>query len=258
MQSYVRSDDARALLRLMGEARELLGMGECAAQHVLRGIAALTHAPIAISITAAIRPGVGVRMFDMLDCGWGSESDRVRVYQYVQDHAPEHDPLTRAVLESADGLATLTREDAVANADWQASEIRNDVHRSSGIDDALMSLQRIDGLKRVRTIVLKRAWGERPFGERERTLVHLLHAECAWAFEASAEAPRNRPRLSRRERQTLDLLLTGAPEKHVAERLGVSRHTAHDYVKVVYRKLGVTSRAQLMARALQSGRAGER
>lgn len=63
----------------------------------------------------------------------------------------------------------------------------------------------------------------------------------------------NEERLSPRERQTLHLLLTGAAQKQVAERMGVSLHTAHDYVKAVYKKLGVRSRAELMARALRRG-----
>ncbi len=58
-------------------------------------------------------------------------------------------------------------------------------------------------------------------------------------------------RLSPRERETLALLMTGAPEKQIAARLGISPHTAHDYVKALYKKLGVTSRAELMARALR-------
>lgn len=57
-------------------------------------------------------------------------------------------------------------------------------------------------------------------------------------------------RLSPRERETLELLLTGAPQKQIADRMGVTTHTAHDYVKALYKKLGVNSRAELMARAL--------
>jgi DNA-binding CsgD family transcriptional regulator len=59
--------------------------------------------------------------------------------------------------------------------------------------------------------------------------------------------------LSRREHETLACLLTGLSEKQVAARLGLSPHTVHQYVKALYRKLAVSSRAELMARCLGGG-----
>lgn len=56
--------------------------------------------------------------------------------------------------------------------------------------------------------------------------------------------------LSRRATQTLDELLGGASEKEIADRMGLSAHTVHQYVKTVYRAFGVRSRAELMARCL--------
>ena len=50
-----------------------------------------------------------------------------------------------------------------------------------------------------------------------------------------------------RLRQTLDLLLAGDAEKQIARKLGLSPHTIHDYVKAVYRRFGVCSRAELLA-----------
>ena len=60
------------------------------------------------------------------------------------------------------------------------------------------------------------------------------------------------PALPPRLEQTLRALLAGDAEKQVAARLGVSIHTAHDHIKDVYRKLGVTSRGELMTRFLPS------
>jgi DNA-binding CsgD family transcriptional regulator len=85
--------------------------------------------------------------------------------------------------------------------------------------------------------------------ERESELYALLRAALPWLSIHDDAASPSSARLSPRERDTLRLLLTGAPEKDVAERLGVSPHTAHHYVKAVYKKLGVTRRAELMARA---------
>jgi DNA-binding CsgD family transcriptional regulator len=56
------------------------------------------------------------------------------------------------------------------------------------------------------------------------------------------------PPLSPRERQTLELLLTGNAEKQIAARLDISRHTVHVYVKSLYKRFGVNSRSELLAK----------
>ena len=56
--------------------------------------------------------------------------------------------------------------------------------------------------------------------------------------------------LSPRLRQTLGCLLEGHSEKEIADRLGLSATTIHQYVTALYRRFGVQSRAQLMAHAI--------
>ncbi len=53
--------------------------------------------------------------------------------------------------------------------------------------------------------------------------------------------------LSPAEGRVLAQLLTGRSEKEVAEALGQSAHTTHTHVRAVFAKLGVQSRAELMA-----------
>jgi DNA-binding CsgD family transcriptional regulator len=59
------------------------------------------------------------------------------------------------------------------------------------------------------------------------------------------------PPLRPRYRETLEWLLTGATEKEIAVGLGLSVHTVHQYVKAIYKRFEVTSRAQLMASRLR-------
>jgi DNA-binding NarL/FixJ family response regulator len=47
-------------------------------------------------------------------------------------------------------------------------------------------------------------------------------------------------------------LLAGGSEKEIARDLGLSRHTIHEYVKAIYRHVGVGSRAQLATAAFTS------
>jgi DNA-binding CsgD family transcriptional regulator len=54
------------------------------------------------------------------------------------------------------------------------------------------------------------------------------------------------PRLSRRQRQTLDRLMRGDSEKEAALALGISTGTLHCYVKEIYRAFAVNSRGELL------------
>lgn len=54
--------------------------------------------------------------------------------------------------------------------------------------------------------------------------------------------------LSPRRRETLKHLLSGDSEKQIAQKLALSRHTVHVYVKDLYRHFGASSRAELLAR----------
>src|SRR3954465_2646515 len=51
------------------------------------------------------------------------------------------------------------------------------------------------------------------------------------------------PRLPRRMKQTLELLVDGASEKQIARRLALSQHTVHEYVKLLHRGFNVSSRS---------------
>jgi len=51
-----------------------------------------------------------------------------------------------------------------------------------------------------------------------------------------------------RERTVLGQALEGLPAKHIARRLDLSQHTVNDHFKAIYRKIGVTSREELITR----------
>ena len=53
--------------------------------------------------------------------------------------------------------------------------------------------------------------------------------------------------LAPRLQETLDATLEGLSEKEIAARLRLSEHTVHQYVKALYRRYRVRSRAELMA-----------
>jgi DNA-binding NarL/FixJ family response regulator len=65
---------------------------------------------------------------------------------------------------------------------------------------------------------------------------------------APGKGPGEEFALPPRLRQTLTHLVWGDSEKEVANRLGLSQHTIHVYVKQLYKRLNVSSRGELLAK----------
>ncbi len=94
---------------------------------------------------------------------------------------------------------------------------------------------------------------DRPFTRREVQLVNVFHENLRHLYalprqvvpEFNAVAM---PQLPPRLQPVLNHLLGGDGEKQVAVKLGLSPHTVHEYVKAIYRRLGVSSRGELLAR----------
>jgi DNA-binding NarL/FixJ family response regulator len=73
-----------------------------------------------------------------------------------------------------------------------------------------------------------------------RLVAQAFQVKQSWETEDDA--------LSDRERQVLDLLSCGHPEKQIADRLRISPHTVHTYIRRIYEKLHVHSHAQAVAK----------
>jgi pSer/pThr/pTyr-binding forkhead associated (FHA) protein len=64
--------------------------------------------------------------------------------------------------------------------------------------------------------------------------------------------------LSEAQRRVLDQLLRGAAEKEVAVKLTLSQHTVHNHVKEIYKRLNVSSRAELLALFVSESKLGKK
>lgn len=57
--------------------------------------------------------------------------------------------------------------------------------------------------------------------------------------------------LSKAHGRVVHLLLEGLSDREIADRLGIARNTVHNHLREIYRKFGVHSRAELIARLLR-------
>jgi DNA-binding NarL/FixJ family response regulator len=81
----------------------------------------------------------------------------------------------------------------------------------------------------------------------------VLDPSLAAAWLRPPEAPEGSEVLTPREREVLDLLAEGLPNRAIAARLGISEHTAKFHVNAILGKLGVESRAEAIVRAARLG-----
>jgi DNA-binding NarL/FixJ family response regulator len=107
-----------------------------------------------------------------------------------------------------------------------------------------------EGLRRVGDAVRRVASGERVLDpDLERELVD----ELGRFARTSREGSRVRALTTTREREILALLADGLTMRQIGRRLGISPRTVESHVGKLYRKLGVTTRVQAVARGAALG-----
>lgn len=93
---------------------------------------------------------------------------------------------------------------------------------------------------------------EKPF--EAKTILDSIAAAQLWAF--NQQKPSQMPKLSQRERQVLELVMSGATNKETARLLGISPRTVETYRAKLFEKTGATSTAQLIRLGLEAGLTG--
>ncbi len=249
-------DDVRALVRLLGELRELGRDPDAWRNHLLDALARICHAKVAVASEARVNPSPSGGEVHT-DCATavsplhlvhrGIESDAFFRDCYWYAHRDD-DPLEK-LLPLYGTAFTVAREQLVDDRRWYASTLASERMRAHDCDDFLLSMAPVRHAGVICSLELFRSWKGDRFGERERAIVALLHEELARDWE---RASRRTERLTPRQREVLRQLVDGASEKEVAARLGVSPHTAHDHVKALYRAFGVRSRGELLGRIATS------
>jgi DNA-binding CsgD family transcriptional regulator len=80
-------------------------------------------------------------------------------------------------------------------------------------------------------------------------VVVLLERECSQSIEITRRS--DKYRLTRRERETVRLLLQGLTSKEIAHQMQVSPSTIKSFLKMVMVKVGASNRAGIVAKLLE-------
>lgn len=250
--------DVRALLRLVGELRELGDQPPQWRRHLLASLDRLcgTRASLVGEVAVVGNPvgRTGIKVIHREGHGVGShEEQRFEDEVIWNTHGPNDAIL--GTWTRYDQSFTATRRELAEDGVWYGSTVANEYFRPFDCDDFIVSMVPIPSLRAMAAIKLFRAWGDRPFTARDRVLVELLAEDLArdWTEPEPVAAGPGRA-LSRRMRQVLSLLAGGASEKEVAAALCLSTHTVHDYAKALHRAFGVRSRSELLVRTARARR----
>jgi DNA-binding CsgD family transcriptional regulator len=184
-----------------------------------------------------------------LDGGWKNSRERegALTAHGCADFRARTGKLIRKVINGK-AAYTVLRRDIIDDETWCASP-EGKLWGSAGMDHFIISLFPLDE-RSCSMVSFNRRVGELSFSQRDHAIVHLLFQRIRWLHRTDGADPSGDElvSLTRRERQVLTLLLKGLSRKRVAADLRLSEHTIADHLKEIYRKLGVKSRAELLAR----------
>jgi DNA-binding CsgD family transcriptional regulator len=250
----LRLTDVRSVFRLVGECRELGRDPEAWRRHSFEGLCRLLGASSAAGGEhRRMGPGRGFEFVQPIDHGF-SDSRRALFAEFMRMGGPNHPAMLPSLLTLSGLVATRTRRGVFDERTWNRSEL-SPLFKEADVNDLILSVYNIGDSGLINSISLHRGRVDPDFSPRDRRLVHLFHQELGRLIGAglATAAGSDLAGLPHRVRQTLDCLLDGDSEKQVALRLGLCRATVHQYVTDLYRRLGVSSRAELLSRFVRLG-----
>lgn len=101
--------------------------------------------------------------------------------------------------------------------------------------------------------LLRITQGEPPLSPSIARRVLAYFARASSRRQQSVRAMEDQIALSERENDVLLRVSKGFTLPEIAKQLNISRHTVADHVKQIYRKLGVSSRAEAALEAVRRG-----
>jgi DNA-binding CsgD family transcriptional regulator len=253
MRSQTRAKGAREVLRLVGELYELVDDPTALFAHMHEGVVRFAGADGTIVVkTRGFACGAAVPIEPLIR-GFTCEAERAVIMHGCYDSVlTEPGVAAMARLYTPGRAITRYRAEVVSDAVWNASDYGVEVRRVAGVSDIIYSFAPGGSADDPLGLGIFRAGGSR-FGDAERDLVQMFQEGMAPLYRwlvprpltgAALAAARLRPS----HKATLRALLTGLADKEIARRLGLSRHTVHEYVNALFAHFGVASRAELLAR----------
>ncbi|RAL20923.1 hypothetical protein DL240_14710 [Lujinxingia litoralis] len=163
-------------------------------------------------------------------------------------------PSSVAIARSAGRLRVLLRPELIGERRWEETPTGELMALLGSGDRMLGGLPLGDTVEVI--IGVDRPLGAPEFVEEDRAQLARFFERCGpylmRILISHGLLPHQNP-LTPRERECHELLLDALTESEIAEVMGLTPRSAHQYVARVYQKLGINSRAQLISEWLIAG-----
>jgi DNA-binding CsgD family transcriptional regulator len=246
MQNTLPVEDLRGVIRLLGELAVQEGDLPFKRRFLTEGLAELVQADYWFWLhlkddTRGDRP----MPFSFLDGGF-SQSQRVKFAEASTSPATAF--LNARVRQGSDHHITRRRAELVEDEQWFSSELQQRFYQPAGIGEFLSSIYPL-GNDTFSSMWFIRHLGRPAFTPRDVCLIHLITEEIDWLHRQGSDVPAGDRvnELSPRQKQVLFRLMAGDGMKQIARVLSLSQYTVNDHLKDIYRRFGVSGRAELLA-----------
>ncbi|MDI3282953.1 helix-turn-helix transcriptional regulator [Polyangium sp. 15x6] len=221
----------------------------CEGTHSQRAFVVLASRAAPCEITGTPDPLGGWRPRQVIHHRAPEEHIALSRAYFSQARAYMTDPHTQAVAGTSGSYRAFLRRELVDDRTWERAPQVAELWPALGIADRLMGAASASPRAEV-LVCLDRGRGDGRFRETDRDWLAAIIQRTSWFLRRvvwshglmTADAL-----LSPRERELVVRLLGKMSEKQIAAELGLTTGTAHQYIVAIYRKLGIQSRAELMA-----------
>lgn len=250
-------DDIRRIFRLVQSCLDhwsdaaawqsilVRGVREIVNEHEGEGIGLLQ-----LAVPATVT-GDTPRLIPIAYEGWRDEqAERIYLDSLAPDVQLDVPNFADAAAPTLDGqTSAFSRQMIMSDETWHTTAFRNDYVVPTGLDEFAGAMKMNPTLRSIVLLSSHRGLGRDAVGEREVRMLGILAEEVVplLGTRLAMQGQLNLARLTKRQRETLDLLLDGLSEKQVAAELGIQPTTVHDYVVQLHKYFGVSSRGELMS-----------
>lgn len=241
--------DVRAIVRLLSEIAVHPGSLDQKRIKLMEGLCKLIQADAWLwGATPSLIPGEQpVYLYHHIG---GFTPERLSKHVQAVEHPDAAAMTAPFATELADTGTHLTRlrQQIISDERFHSSP-SHPLWEKSGIGPLILSYRPL-GNGVLSSVGIYRFLGAPEFTARESKIVHILLTEVDWLHEEGLpiEQSRSLPSLPPRCRIVFTHLLHGRSRKDIATDLSLSVHTVNDYVKTIFRRMGVRSIHELVSR----------
>lgn len=253
----LEEQDVRAVVRLLGNVASKPGDHAEKKRELMAGLCALIDADRwAWGVARDVEPDEPSVHVSLLHGGFTDETYAMFSKAYLHpDMSAAHAPFV-AEMKRRGHLTRLRQQIDPERLSWTNGA--GPFWEKADIDGVIFSIYP-NGRDFLSLIGIYRRISAPLFSERDSLLAHILLGAVAPLHYETLPTANGAiiPRLSPRQRMTLEFLVQGNTRAQIASFLEISIHTANEYVKAVFSHFGVHSQASLIAR-FRTGDGGDR